>query len=93
MMVVDPATQEVIDTIQVGRNPQHVVPSWISRPLYVTNDMSNSLTPIDPVTSQRAGPDIPVDDPYNMYFTPDGAFAIVVAEARMNLDFRDTHTS
>jgi DNA-binding beta-propeller fold protein YncE len=27
-----------------------------------------------------------------MYFTPDGAFAIVVAEARQNLDFRDPHT-
>ena len=33
-----------------------------------------------------------VDDPYNMYFTPDGASAIVVAEARKRLDFRDPHT-
>jgi DNA-binding beta-propeller fold protein YncE len=27
-----------------------------------------------------------------MYFTPDGRYAIVVAEARQNLDFRDPHT-
>ena len=32
------------------------------------------------------------DDPYNMYFTPDGASAIVVAEARKRLDFRDPKT-
>jgi DNA-binding beta-propeller fold protein YncE len=33
-----------------------------------------------------------VDDPYNMYFTPDGRYAIVVAEARQRLDFRDPHS-
>jgi DNA-binding beta-propeller fold protein YncE len=33
-----------------------------------------------------------VDDPYNMYFTPDGRYAIVVAEARQHLDFRDPRT-
>ncbi|MEI6202188.1 MAG: hypothetical protein WCP68_09575, partial [Enhydrobacter sp.] len=26
--VIDPATLQVIDTFRVGRNPQHVVPSW-----------------------------------------------------------------
>lgn len=74
MMVIDPATNQVVDKIAVGRNPQHVVPSWDLKTLYVTNDLSNSLTPIDPKTSKRAGPDIPVDDPYNMYFTPDGQY-------------------
>ena len=33
-----------------------------------------------------------MDDPYNMYFTPDGKQAIVVAEAHARLDFRDAHT-
>ena len=33
-----------------------------------------------------------MDDPYNMYFSPDGRFAIVVAEALKRLDFRDPHT-
>ncbi len=92
MMVVDPVSQKVVDTIPVGKNPQHVVPSWDLKTLFVTNDKSNSLTPIDPITSKRSGPDIPVDDPYNMYFTPDGAYALVVAEARQNLDFYDPHT-
>jgi YVTN family beta-propeller protein len=33
-----------------------------------------------------------VDDPYNLYFTPDGRSAIVVAEKQKRLDFRDPHT-
>ena len=90
--VIDPATATVVDHFRVGRNPQHVVPSWDLSTLYVTNDLSNSLTPIDPVTGKVGGPDIPVDDPYNLYFTPDGTSAIVVAEAHHHLDFRDPHT-
>jgi len=87
--VIDPASGTVIDHYQTGLNPQHVVPSWDLETLYVTNDLANTLTPIDPVTGKPAGPNIPVDDPYNLYFTPDGARAIVVAEAQQRLDFRD----
>jgi DNA-binding beta-propeller fold protein YncE len=57
----------------------------------VTNDLGNSLTPIDPRTG-RPGRPIPVADPYNMYFTADGRWAVVVSEARRELDFRDART-
>jgi len=90
--VIDPATRRIVDRLRVGRNPQHVVPAWDLARLYVANDLGNSLTPLDPRTGKRAGPDIAVDDPYNLYFTPDGSSAIVVAEARRRLDFRDPHT-
>ena len=50
-----------------------------------------SLTPIDPRTG-KPGTAVVVDNPYNMYFTPDGKSAIVVAEARKRLDFRDPQT-
>jgi YVTN family beta-propeller protein len=90
--VINPATYRVIGSYQSGLNPQHVVPGYDMRMLYATNDKANSLTPINPRTGQRAGPNIPVDDPYNMYFTPDGRYAIVVAEAHQHLDFRDPHT-
>jgi YVTN family beta-propeller protein len=90
--VIDPATYRVIGSYRSGLNPQHVVPAYDLRTLYVTNDLGNSLTPINPRTGRPAGSNIPVDDPYNMYFTPDGRYAIVVAEARQNLDFRDPHT-
>ena len=93
--VIDPATNKVVDRFPVGKSPQHVVPSWDLRTLWVTNNAAGtihgSLTPIDPRTA-RPGPSIAVDDPYNMYFTPDGKSAIVVAEARKRLDFRDPHS-
>lgn len=90
--VIDPNTYKVVRSFPTGDQPQHVVPSWDLRTLYATNDVGNSLTPIDPRTGQPAGPNIPVDDPYNMYFTPDGKHAIVVEEAHQLLTFRDPHT-
>jgi len=93
--VIDPATMTVIDRYKVGKNPQHVVPSWDLKTLWVTNNAEGrtdgTLTPIDPMTG-KPGPEIAVDDPYNMYFTPDGKSAIVVAEAMKRLDFRDPQT-
>jgi len=93
--VIDPTTRKVVDRFKVGLSPQHIVPSWDLKTLWVTNNAEGrpegSLTPIDPKTG-KPGPAIPVDDPYNMYFTPDGRSAIVVAEAFKRLDFRDPHT-
>ena len=93
--VIDQATYKVIDKYKVGLNPQHVVPAYDLQTLWVTNNAENTtkgtLTPIDPKTGKR-GKDIKVDDPYNMYFSPDGKSAIVVAEALKRLDFRDPHT-
>jgi YVTN family beta-propeller protein len=89
--VIDQRTFKVVDHFRVGSLPQHVVPAWDLKTLYVTNDLGNTLTPIDPSTG-KPGRTIPVDDPYNMYFTPDGRYAIVVAERLHRLDFRDAHT-
>jgi len=93
--VIDPATMQVIDTYRVGHNPQHVVPSWDLKTLWVANNAEGrtdgSLTPIDPTTG-KPGAAIPVDDPYNLYWTPDGKEAIVVAEELKRLDFRNPVT-
>jgi len=93
--VIDPTTFTVVDKFRVGVNPQHVVPSWDLKTLFVANNAENrtdgSLTPVDPKTGKPGKP-IAVDDPYNMYFTPDGQSAIIVAEALKRLDFRDPHT-
>src|SRR4051812_34257131 len=93
--VIDPATLKVVDRFPVGVNPQHVVPSWDLTTLWVTNNAEHrpdgTLTPIDPATGKPGAP-VAVDDPYNMYFTPDGRSAIVVAEALKRLDFRDPKT-
>ncbi|MDQ1456644.1 MAG: hypothetical protein QOH28_2264 [Actinomycetota bacterium] len=90
--VIDPATYRVVDRYRTGARPQHVVPAWDMRTLYAANNLGNSLTPIDPNTGKVAGSNIAVDDPYNLYFTPRGTSAIVVAEHLDRLDFRDPHT-
>ena len=89
--VIDPRTYKVVDQFPVSVLPQHVVPAWNLKTLYVTNDLGNSLTPINPRTG-RPGTSIPVTDPYNMYFTVNGHYAIVVAERFHQLDFRNAHT-
>ena len=95
--VIDPTTLAVVDRYKVGANPQHVVPAWDLRTLWVTGSMEDhrvaggSLTPIDPRTG-KPGAVIPVPDAYNLYFTMDGRFAIVVAEEKKRLEFRDPHT-
>jgi YVTN family beta-propeller protein len=88
---IDPATYKVVRHFPVGRLPQHVTPSYDLKTLYVLNDVGNSVTPIDPRTGAPGRP-IRVDDPYNLYFTPDGRYAIVVAERLGRLDFRFPHS-
>ena len=87
---IDPQTYQVLRTFPTGKVPQHVVPSYDLGTLWVANNSSNSLTPIDPRTGQEAQ-SVTVSDPYNMYFTPDGKYAMVIAEAQRRIDFRDPH--
>jgi YVTN family beta-propeller protein len=88
---IDPNTYKVVRSFPVGALPQHVTPSYDLKTLYVLNDIGNSLTPIDPTTG-LPGKRIPVEDPYNMYYTTDGSYAIVVAERLSRLDFRFPHS-
>ncbi len=89
--VISQRTFKVVDHFPTGELPQHVTPAWDLKTLYVDNDLGNSLLPIDPRTG-KPGTAIPVTDPYNLYFTPNGRYAIVVAERLQRLDFRDPHT-
>jgi YVTN family beta-propeller protein len=92
--VIDPATFQVVDRFTVGGNPQHIIPSWDLKTLWIAGSAEQHmglLTPIDPKTG-KPGKTIKVADAYNLYFTPDGKSAIVVAEALKRLEFRDPHT-
>jgi len=92
--VIDPATFQVVDKFKVGGNPQHVIPSWDLKTLWIAGSAESKagrVIPIDPKTG-KPGTAIKVDDAYNMYFTPDGASAIIVAEALKRLEFRDPQT-
>jgi YVTN family beta-propeller protein len=90
--IIDPVTLKVIHTQRVGNGPQHVVPSWDLRTLWVNNNSGNSLTPINPVNGTFGKP-VKVEDPDNLYFTPDRHFAVVTAESKKEIVFRDPHTT
>jgi YVTN family beta-propeller protein len=93
--VIDPLTHKVIDKFAVGRGPQHITPSWDMKTIWVADTANQTkfgdMIPIDPKTG-KPGAAIRVNDPYNMYFTPDGSAAIIVAEAQKTLEFRDPQT-
>jgi len=84
-------TFKIVRQFPTGALPQHVTPSYDLKTLYIDNDVGNSLTPINPRTGLPGRP-MPVEDPYNLYFTPDGRYAIVVAERLQRLDFRNPRT-
>jgi DNA-binding beta-propeller fold protein YncE len=89
--VIDQKTFEVVGRYQLGGELQHVVPSYDMKTLYASDDTTDKLTPFDPVTG-LPGANIPVVDPYNLYFTPDGRSAISVAERLKKLVFYDPKT-
>jgi YVTN family beta-propeller protein len=88
--VIDPRTYKIVRHFPVGGQPQHVVPSYDLKTLWVNNNTGNSLTPINP-RNGKPGKPVPVIDPYNLYFTPDGKYAIVMAERLKRIDFRTPH--
>ncbi len=95
--IIDPGTYKIIGHFALPKHskgllePQHIVPSWDLKKLWVAQDLGDQLTFIDPATGKE-GETIHVDDPYNMYYTPDGKYAIVMAEREKRLDFRDAQT-
>ena len=91
--VIDARTKRVISSFSTGvaSTPQHIVPSFDLKTLWVLDNKSDFVVPIDAHTG-TVGKPIAVNDPYNLYFTLDGRSAIVVAELHRRLDFRDPHT-
>jgi YVTN family beta-propeller protein len=91
VQVIDPRTFKVIGTYPTGGQPQHVVPSWDMKRLWVNDDIGNDMVPIDPNTG-KTGRRVHVEDPYNLYFTPDGAHALVMAERLRRIDVLNPQT-
>ena len=90
--VIDPTTFKVIDKFPTGAIAQHVVPSYDLKTLWVNNNAGNTLTPIDPTTG-KPGKNIPVEAPYNLYYTPDGKFMMVMEERNATITFRNPNTA
>jgi DNA-binding beta-propeller fold protein YncE len=77
--------------LRTGELSQHVTPSWDLRSLYVEASAANQLVQIDPHTG-RIRHRIPQRRPYNLYFTPDGRQAVVMAEQDDDIVFTDPRT-
>jgi DNA-binding beta-propeller fold protein YncE len=88
---INPHAYKIIRTFDVGGQPNHITPSWDGSVLWVNNTNGYSLTPVRPKTGKPGKP-VPVADPYNLYFTPDGKNAMVMAEALARIDFLNPHT-
>ena len=86
--VIDPKTYKVIKTFKTNLGPQHVVPSWDLKTIWVNNNQGNTITPINPANLVMGKP-IYVHDPYNLYFTPNGQYAIEMAEKDKVINFLD----
>ena len=91
VQVFDQKTYKLVRRVKVGREPQHVVPSWDLKVLYANSDKGNTLTPFDAKTG-KPGKKIPLMDPYNLYFTPNGKYAVVMEERMKEIVFVDPHT-
>lgn len=89
--VIDVASLKVIATLPTGRIPEHLTPDWDMSRLYVSNYASPFLSVVDPRAVAMLGP-IKAQSPYNLYFSPDGSTAIVMAEDVNRIDFYDRRT-
>ena len=92
--VIDPSTYTVVRRMSFGFHtyPEHVTPSYDLRWLYADVDGANALAKIDPRTGKLVRMIHGIERPYNLYFTPDGARAIDVAEYDDTIVFMDPHT-
>jgi len=77
--VIDPVSLTVVGRFNVDAAPEHITPDWDLSKLYVNNMNGATLTVIDPRIEQPVDT-LKVPFPYNLYYTPDGSKAIVVAD-------------
>ncbi len=89
--VIDQSSLQVVDVLRVGRQPQHVVPSWDLQTLWVNNNRGNSTDRPAHWTAGRptgrgAGPVQPVLHPGRDVGDGDGRGALG------EIDFYDPHT-
>lgn len=89
--IVDQRTLETRAVIRTGLLSQHVTPSYDLRTLYTDASAANRLVAVNPQTAavERR---VPAERPYNLYYTPDGRQAIVMAEHDNRIIFTDAHT-
>lgn len=89
--VIDQRTHKVVRVLHTGTLSQHVTPSYDLRTLYVEASAADRLVAIDPKTG-RIERRIAETRPYNLYFTPNGRQAVVMAEQDDQIVLTDPRT-
>jgi DNA-binding beta-propeller fold protein YncE len=89
--VIDPVSDRVVSHFNVGQGPTTVVPVWALSELFVTNETSATITPVDMLTAMPGKP-IPVASPTDLYFTLDGKRALIVSDPQHEVEVREPNT-
>ncbi|VVE27690.1 beta-propeller fold lactonase family protein [Pandoraea soli] len=69
--LIDKATQKVIQTFPVGKEPHHLMATPDNQSLIVANSVGNNLIFLDPKTGQVQRKIENIEDPYQIGFSPD----------------------
>lgn len=77
--LIDQKTFAEVGRLDVGKEPHHLYPTPDGKSLIVANAMSGDLYFLDPVTGQVQQRLRNVDDPYQIGFSPDNRWFVVVA--------------
>ncbi len=88
LSVVDMATRREVRRIPVLREPHHVMLTPDRRDLLVGDTVGNELLDLDPGTYALRRR-IPVADPYQLGFSPDGKLLVINGLARAQVDILD----
>jgi YVTN family beta-propeller protein len=68
---IDMASQKVVDTLPVGKEPHHLMASPDNKSLIVANSVSNNLVLLDPKTGKVQRWIEGIEDPYQLGFSYD----------------------
>lgn len=89
--VISQQTHKIVRVIAAGQLSQHVTPSYDLERLYTNSSEADEFVVLNPRTATRTRT-IAVPRPYNLYFTPDGAQAVVMVEQHDTIRFADPTT-
>lgn len=86
--LIDRASQQVIDTFTVGKEPHHLMATPDNSSLIVANSVSDNLVVLDPKTGRIQRRVESIEDPYQIGFSPDKKWFV---SASLRLDRVDIY--
>ncbi len=88
VQLLDQATYKSLQTIAVGKEPHHLMPTPDNKSLIVASSMGNELLFLDPKSGQVQRRIKDIVDPYQIGFTPDQKWFVATA---LRLDHVDLY--